>query len=410
MNLAADVIIAGAGPAGSIAAYYLAKQGIRVLILEKETFPRYKSCGGGLTQKTRKIIPFDIGPVIEREIREMAFTIRFRNEFRKKSNEALITTVMRDQFDHYLLEQAVKQGAEVRFNVKALSVITEGYHVEVHTTAGDFKSRLLIAADGAKSTIARSLCLMEKNIYRGFAVEYELRLPPGELDRFGNTIYLDWGTVPTGYAWLFPKKDHISVGVGCINDLVPCLKHYYEQFIENSGIQIEKVLSMKGHALLSSQSGNKITAGYTLLAGDAAGLTDPMTGEGIYYAIRSGEIAAEFAIDFIRGKHSDIRIYQKRIEKELMPELSAAWPLLYYFNAWPSVIHNYIRNGKNGWKNFVQVLEGKLTYKRIPKKLKNLRFLFGPVSKIAQLISFIKRKTFRMNKINCEIDSSMINK
>lgn len=396
MNFSADVIIAGAGPAGSTAAYYLSRKGVRVLILEKEFFPRYKSCGGGLTYKTTRMLPYDISTVIEREVKKLTFSSKYKEEFTKSSDNVLITTVMRDRFDAFLLERAINEGTEIKYGVKVTSVINEGSYARVHSNRGDYTAKLMIGADGANSITARMEGLTMRNMYMGFAIEYELEVSPAIMDKHSGTIHLDWGTLPTGYAWIFPKKDHISVGVGCHQSLAPHLKKYYSKFIANKGIGPARVISVKGHPLPSGNMENIISSGSVLLAGDAAGLVDPLTGEGLYYAISSGRIAAECSFEYLNGNRHDLSGYPQAVNKELIPELTAAKSLLYYFNAYPSWVHNYIKEGKNGWNNFCQVLTGDLSYCSLPDKLGKYKSLWKPVSHVAQLIAYGKRKMFRM--------------
>jgi len=396
MNFSADVIIAGGGPAGSSAAYYLSRKGVSVLVLEKETFPRYKSCGGGLTYKTTRNLPFDISPVIEKEIHDMTFSVRFKEEFTKRSEDLLITTVMRDHFDSYLLEKAVMEGAEVKYGVKVISGINESSYVRVHTNSGDFISRVLIGADGANSITSSMAGLSMRNMYTGFAIEYELEVSPAIMDQLSGSIHLDWGTFPSGYAWIFPKKNHISVGVGCHQSLAPYLKKYYSKFVTYKGIESSRVISVKGHPLPSGNIGNIISSGSVILAGDAAGLVDPLAGEGLYYALSSGRLAGEHSFEYIDGRVSDMSGYQQSINKELMPELMEAKSLLRYFNAFPLSVHHYIKDGRNGWKNFCKVLKGELPYHKLPYKLGKYQCLWKPGSRIAQMIAYGKMKTFRM--------------
>jgi len=396
MNFSADVIIAGAGPAGCTAAYYLSGKGVRVLVLEKESFPRYKSCGGGLTYKTTRVLPYNISTVIEKEVKKVTFSSKFKEEFTKSSDSVLITTVMRNSFDAFLLDKAIHEGAEIKYGVKVTSVTNEVSHVRVQSSQGDYTAKLMIGADGANSITARMAGLIMRNMYMGFAIEYELEVSPAIMDKYSETIHLDWGTLPTGYAWIFPKKDHLSIGVGCHQSLAPYLKKYYNKFIDYKELGSARVISMKGHPLPSGNIRNMISAGSVLLAGDAAGLVDPLTGEGLYYAICSGRIAAECSLEYLNGKSHDLSNYRQAINKELMPELTAAKSLLYYFNAYPSWVHNYIKEGRNSWNNFCKVLRGDLSYCSLPEKLGKYKSLWSPVSHVAQIIAFGKRKTFRM--------------
>ncbi|MCX5825895.1 MAG: NAD(P)/FAD-dependent oxidoreductase [Deltaproteobacteria bacterium] len=146
-----DVIIAGAGPAGSLAAYELAILGVPVLILEKSPFPRDKVCGAGLTYKILREIPFDVSPVLETQIHNIIFSSGFREGFTRTSAEPILYCTNRDKLDDFLLKKAVKEGARVIHGAKVMEVTQEKEFVTVVTRAGTFRSKLVIGADGASS-------------------------------------------------------------------------------------------------------------------------------------------------------------------------------------------------------------------------------------------------------------------
>ena len=195
MQYDADVIVVGAGPAGTMAAYELARRGVDVLILEKALFPRYKVCGGGLTSKIIGEIPFDISPVIEREIVSVRFSFQFSNIFTRTSSDPLIYCTMREELDLFLLKQALSSGARIQHSEHISTLHQEGGGITVQTRTNTFHSRVVIGADGASSVVAQK-CGLRKDLKSGIAWEAEMDAEQEELERYGQTVFLDWGTFP----------------------------------------------------------------------------------------------------------------------------------------------------------------------------------------------------------------------
>jgi len=366
----ADVIVAGAGPAGSLAAYQLAIQGISVLILEKSRFPRYKVCGGGLTHKILQEIPFDISPVFETSIHSIRFSRGFTEQFQRHSDEPLIHCAMRDRVDDFLLQKALKAGAKVLFGEKVTEVIQDVAKVSVKTKTGSYSSRILIGADGASSAVARLTGLRE-NILPGLAWEAEIKACEESVKRFSQTVFLDWGAFPGGYGWVFPKGDHFSIGVGGPAALSKWMMPYYERFLgyfqrnlqESSDRSINlETLSMRSWPIPVRVEKSNFHSGRIMVAGDAGGLTDPLTGEGIYYAVRSGNLAAQTCSGYLQGRTSNLDSYSREVNLQLMPELMEANKIKHIFNAVPLKIHRFVRDSDRGWRAFGRVLRGERKY------------------------------------------------
>lgn len=193
----ADVIIAGAGPSGAIAAYELARLGIRVLILEKTTFPRYKVCGGGLTHKIIEEIPYDINEIIETVIHTIRFSSNFKDVFSRTSPDPLMYCTMRSKLDHFMLEKAIGAGARVLFAQKVIKIKNERNTVCVFTKETLFRSHLVIGADGPASIVARSLGLRH-HIEQGLAWEAEISTDPDILKSIPILSSLIGGPFPEG--------------------------------------------------------------------------------------------------------------------------------------------------------------------------------------------------------------------
>ena len=207
-----DVAIVGTGPSGCLLAHVLATAGWAVLLLEKKKLPRYKTCGGGLTQRALKLIPFDIQEVIEDQAHTTRLRVDYKATFSQTRHLPAVHLVMRDRLDHLLAQQAVAAGAVLRDRTRFLSLSGQPGNLTIQTTDGSFKARVIVGADGVHSRVARALHLPIH--YRIMpALEAELTVPPAALSRFAGTIHFDFGVIPGGYAWLFPKKDHLSAGI-----------------------------------------------------------------------------------------------------------------------------------------------------------------------------------------------------
>ena len=410
MTTDADVIIAGAGPAGSLAAYELATLGISVLILEKSAFPRYKVCGAGLTYKILREIPFDVSPVFETQIHTIVFSSGFRNVFQRSSAEPMLYCTNRDKLDDFLLNKAVEAGARVIHGEKVMEVIQEKDFVNVVTRAGTFSSKLVIGADGASSAVARSAGLRE-NILQGLAWEAEVKVDPETLKALSQTVFLDWGSFPGGYGWVFPKGDHVSIGVGGPASLSKWMMPYYEKLLKylaegdlptancelptaNHKVEVIETLSMKSWPIPVRVKKSRLHQGRVLVAGDAAGLTDPLTGEGIYYAVRSGILAAKSCHEYLRADAPSLESYSKAVNDELMKELLEADRIKVLFNTVPLKIHCFVRDSDRAWRAFVKILRGERWYADVPAGFGRWKVLWGAACHVSKVISDFRESRF----------------
>ncbi len=413
----ADVIISGAGPSGSVAAYHLASKGVSVLILEKSPFPRYKVCGGGLTHKILQEIPFDLSPVIETTINSITFSQNFSEVFTRRSGLPLMYCTMRPELDAYLLEMAIKKGARLLPGQQVTEVRQEQTSVEIRTQEKTFRSALLIGADGASGTVAR-LSGLRENILPGLAWEAEITAGKEAIEKFSETVFLDWGTFPGGYAWMFPKNDHFSIGVGGPASLSKWMMPYYHQFLRYlvnetgewmmSGSnelllpcgKLPATISLKSWPIPVRVKKSRFHNGRILVTGDAGGLSDPLTGEGIYYAVRSGILAAESSADFLTRNSDSLKHYSDQLNDELMTELIEANHIKDIFNTVPLRIHHFIRDGERGWRAFGKVLRGERWYKDVRLGFGKWKFLWGAACRLAKLFSERKEHKFRQNGFN----------
>src|SRR5438874_1627892 len=152
-----DVAVIGAGPAGSTAAYHLATAGSRVLLVDRATFPRDKPCGGGVTLRAARLLPFSLEPVVEDRIERIECRLKYGPRFERRARSPLALMTQRRRLDHFLLQQAAAAGADVRDGVRVADVRADGLTVD----GEEVQARVVLGADGCNGTSARALGLAE---------------------------------------------------------------------------------------------------------------------------------------------------------------------------------------------------------------------------------------------------------
>ncbi len=375
-----DVIVVGGGPAGSSAAYMLARQGLRVQVLEKQKMPRYKTCGGGVNVRAARHIPFSIEPVVEKVIYKYRFTYRGEKPFEKVSGEPLTYMTQRMYLDQFLLEQAREQGASVTEEVSIRKVEVRDDEVVVEDAAGKtYGAQVLIGADGANSIVSRHLQLHD-GVQREIALESEIALPAEQMARWSDTIELDLFSVWCGYGWVFPKRDHISIGVGGPHKLIKQIQAYNRTYLEHNQVAEYPTQRFSGHTLPVRKGFSPLTKGRALLVGDAAGLLEPFTGEGIGYAVRSGQLAAQAVQAFLKQEATDLTMYTRLLDSELTPELLSARQFVQVFNRFPRLFYHLIKNNDYVWGAICKILRGERGFSDIERKLGVLRHVVPLIS------------------------------
>jgi geranylgeranyl reductase family protein len=291
-----DAIVVGAGPAGSTAARGLALAGLRTLLLEKERLPRYKTCGGGVPGKVAEVLGFDVSSVAEQPISRALITCEAAPPLRYDFDRTVGWCVMRSRFDQHLAEKAIAAGAELRDRTAVQGIDAGAASVVVRTAHGACTASLVIGADGVNGRVARWAGLGAGRP-RAVALEAEIEAPAAAMDAWQGVLHLHFGGVPWGYAWVFPKAQHLSIGVATFQDRHRVdLRRSLRDFLDSQPLlKQHTVLQLRGQHIPRGGRRGRLHAGRIMLAGDAGGFADPFLGEGIYYAIRSGQLAAQVA-------------------------------------------------------------------------------------------------------------------
>ncbi|WBL35515.1 geranylgeranyl reductase family protein [Tepidiforma flava] len=362
-----DVIVAGAGPAGSTAARELAAAGARVLLLDRAGFPRYKACGGGIPRRTERLLPFPIDPVVEDQVSLLDIAWRGRYRFVRDSGEPFAAMVMRSRFDALLLEHARRAGAEFRPGSAVRALETGPHGVHARTEDGFAASAaFLIAADGAHSPVGR-MAGLGQDLAECAAYEIEVRAPGPQLRAARGTAFIELGYRPWGYAWLFPKAEVLSIGIVLPPGQAGTMKQQVAAYLRRLGLEAAPADIARGHKIRFRRGAERIASDRVLLAGDAAGLADEFTQEGISYAIESGRIAARAALRALAGA-GPLAAYQRDIDREVMPELRAARLIAHMFYGMlgrcPGPWMRATRALPFLWDAFFAVQRGESTYAR----------------------------------------------
>ena len=327
-----DAIVIGAGPAGTTAAYLLAKSGLQVLVLDKKEFPRDKLCGGLLTRKTVRLLEdlFQTSPdylaahqIISHQSTRYGVNLREKACFRGNL-EYPFYFIDRRAYDSFWLNMACKAGADFRPGDKVISLDPSKNQV-ITGNGHRYSARVIIGADGAPSRLQRLLTAggyIKNRKKSGLATTLELVLSSDLAPALPDYPVIYFGNIRWGYAWCFPRKNSRILGICGLNEKSgKYLIRGMTQFLKTIKISTNHIGGIRSHAL---PYGNYLTqpgSGKILLLGDACGLADPLLGEGIYYAHKSGQLAALAAIQSYRNSQDALRIYRQHLSETIIPEL-----------------------------------------------------------------------------------------
>jgi geranylgeranyl reductase family protein len=376
-----DTLVVGMGPAGATAAYQLSRGGLSVLGLDKATHPRYKVCGGGLSARIDRILEDDYKSVVEHTVYGIQFSYCGADPVLIDSSSPIAYMVMRDRFDHFLVEKARGVGAEVHEGEPATSYRQLPDGIEVTTDRGRYLAKALIGADGANSLAAQQL-FPGRRSRRMPTLESEIAIGPAPHYPGAGRALIDIGATPKGYAWIFPKQERLSIGVGDLRGGLASPKKIFDQFVrDEKGLAPWKVPQPVGHPLPLFSEGNVakdnqesvgLVSGRALLVGDAGHLVDPLFGEGIYYAVRSGQLAAESILGQVHDPRRSLAEYEEAVRREIYEEFRVAARMASIVYSYPRLCHRLLPRYQHIVMLYYDVLRGRETYQTFFARAKSV--------------------------------------
>jgi len=357
-----DVIVVGLGPAGSTAAYRLATAGYKVIALDKESFPRYKSCGGCVSTKIDAIKDFDFSHLVESTVSGAIFSFKANKSLDIISDKPLGYNVRRDVFDAFLVEKAQAAGAKILEERRVKDFIATPSSVTVIADTGEaFKGKFLICADGSVGGVARQ--------YFGFdakesaiSLTAEVSCDASLVEGLRGKLFIDFGSVPHGYAWIFPKKKFLSVGVAGDARYLKGrkLQDCFDAFTrDHSVLKNFEIDERKGCTIPFFYKGMPpVTKGRVLAVGDAAHMVDPFLGEGIYFAIKSAQVAAEAVDGCLSKKTNTLAHYNDWVRNDIAREFIALGKLSKLIYNYPRLWFGLIEHNHDIMHRYFDVIRG----------------------------------------------------
>lgn len=313
-----DLIVVGGGPSGASAGRAAGKAGISTLLLEKENFPRDKPCGGALSPYALSCLDFELPEyLIERDISKVRIHFRELCTERQK-NYRLALLVSRKAFDYFLLDKARETGIEIHLGEKVLDCKEREGCVEVKTSQNNYLAKYVLIAEGSKGVLKYNV-RQQKDRRTEYNLALVSEIPEEDeviRNRFPGLIDLHFGVAPGGYGWIFPHEGYYSVGIVGTAEHLKYPKMVMQDFLQANGFSGE--FQIRSHVIPVGGIKRKTVRSRILLSGDAAGFVDAFIGEGIAYAIRSGQLAAETVAELVLydRKLTDLKEYEASCRQE----------------------------------------------------------------------------------------------
>ena len=403
--MASTILVVGAGPAGATAARTLARAGVTVRLLDRSHFPRNKPCGGGISLRVLKRFPYlerELGRIATHRVGRIHLEGARGESTIIESDEPAALMIRRVEFDELLVSLAVQAGAELVAGAEIVQASSTDAEVEVVARDGrHFKAPIVIAADGVHSVIARRLGINSGWPASSIALDMMEETPRSVLrDRDPSTLWVAYGydpsrngqgaassesprRAPEGYAYIFPKRDHVNVGIGYV------LAHYRES-IGTAPYELQRGLvdQLRHRAVIEGESVRRNFTpafipvagplrrpgrGRVLLAGDAGGFVNGFTAEGIYYAMVSGELAAKSVIGMpARSVSTLVRRYRTACDHEIGAELRDSVLIQRYLFADRRRIARVIEGARRApaaTRLIVDFVSGRIRYPELRRRL-----------------------------------------
>jgi len=363
-----DVAVIGAGPAGATAARTAAVSGCRVVLIERAILPRYKTCGGGLVRLSRDALPPGFRILVRDRIDRFTFTYGGRLSRTWRAHSPFIELVNRDELDAELAAFAVDAGAQLHagVTVQGIEACLGGASTRLRTSAGDIVAKAVIGADGTSGRAGNYVGVRLEQVDLG--LETEFAWPDAARGDWTGRILIDWGPLPGSYGWVFPKGNALTVGVIAARKNGNAIREYLGRFVQQLDLTGTPNLRSSGHLTRCRAKDSPLSRGRVLVAGDAAGLLDPWTREGISYALRSGRLAGAAAVAVAGANASALPMvtaaYTEAIESEFGSDMAVGRMVHAAFARRPLVFHGVIAGLRPAWWVFRRIVARETTLAR----------------------------------------------
>ena len=362
-----DVAVVGSGPAGSTLAREVASRGHSVIMIDKQRHPRYKACAGGVTVRASELLDFDISTVVERTVTDGILSYKMGPGSHRTYPTPIAFMVMRARLDQLLARKAVETGVHFLEGIRIERIEESPTGFDVCLPEGRIRAGFLAGADGANSIVAKKLGLQHDR-EADLALEAEVQVEPRVLRDWSRRVNIDVGVVRGGYGWVFPKGENLSIGVAGLKRHASDLKDYFQRYLPSLGLGDYKVVHFRGHHIPLRKPGSAVLKGRGLLVGDAAGVADPFTGEGIYHAIRSAQLAAPVVAANVGREQPDLSEYQRAVAREMEMDQATAAACLRLFNTSPRLGYFFMKHFMRPWRGACKLLRGESDWVGISRR------------------------------------------
>jgi geranylgeranyl reductase family protein len=361
-----DVIVIGAGPAGSTAARVAVEAGAHVLLIDRSAFPRYKTCGGGITGRSLRAMPDAARATFEADITEFGLSREGGDRVMLHADDAFLGMVQRERFDQALVDAATAAGVEFRDATAMRGLEEDGGEdalggIRIRLDDGELLARVVVGADGSSGRTSGYVGVEFAASDLGLEVEVEA------IDHeWTSTALFDWGKDAGAYAWLFPKHDSLTIGVIQRTGLPDATRAYLELWLGQLGLAGAARLRETGHLTRWRSRTSPLRRGSVLVAGEAAGLLEPWTREGISFALRSGAMAGASAASAaaaaragdVTARDQALDGYVEAVERELAPDVVAGAAMLKVLERFPGALHRFLAHTHRGRRVFLALCRG----------------------------------------------------
>lgn len=361
-----DCIVVGAGPAGSATAYQLAKRGHSVLILEKDSLPRYKPCSGAVSPSVAEHFDFDFAPAIDSYRRRVRYTYKLDDPI-----DAELTTtepiwmVQRQVFDQFLVQQAQGQGATVKDGTAVTGIALRGDRWQVSTAQGGFEAAYLVAADGAQGPMAKWLGFPDLALRTATVLE----LPTDSPVAADFPISFEFGLVKQGCLWNFPKQQGYSIGAA--NFLGKAKGDYQAalgRYCQSIGVDAAQAI-VHHHPLKLWDGNHPLHRDRALLVGEAAAIVDPLSSEGIRPGMISGVKAAAAIHGALGGDADALASYTAEMHESWGADMQWAKRISGLFFRVPGIGYKVGIKRPTATQRLGQILAGEVQYADIANRV-----------------------------------------